>query len=242
MARGKGISRRELLRAGCCTAASFGMTAALGRLNMIHALAAGPSSGYQALVCVFLFGGNDSNNLIVPNDSAGYQNYATIRSNLALSQSSLLPIVTKTGNVPYGLHPQLPGLQSLFNSGQLAVVANVGTLAQPVTRTQYQQGTATVPVNLFSHSDQQGQWQTAQFDGYAPTGWAGRTADALQTLNAGAQYPPITSVAGGAIFCNGAQTEPYALIPGSSPGLTGYYGSAGDNARSGFVSAVAYVR
>ena len=231
MSRGKGISRRELLRAGCCTAASFSMTAALGRLNMIHALAAGPASGYQALVCVFLFGGNDSNNLIVPNDSAGYQNYAAIRSNLALSQSSLLPIVTKTGNVPYGLHPQLPGLQGLFNSGQLAVVANVGTLAQPVTRTQYQQGTATVPVNLFSHSDQQGQWQTAQFDGYAPTGWAGRTADALQTLNAGAQYPPITSVAGGAIFCNGAQTEPYALIPGTSPGLSGYYGSAGDNAR-----------
>ena len=144
------------------------MTAALGRLNMIHALAAGPASGYQALVCIFLFGGNDSNNLIVPNDTAGYQNYATIRANLALAQSSLLPIMAKTGNVPYGLHPQLPGLQALFNSGQLAVVANVGTLSQPVTRSQYQQGSVTLPVNLFSHSDQQGQWQTAQFDGSGP--------------------------------------------------------------------------
>jgi len=231
MPRGNGIPRRELLRAGCCTAASFGMTAALGRLNMIHALAAGPSSGYQALVCIFLFGGNDSNNLIVPNDTAGYQNYASIRENLALSQGSLLPIVMKTGKVPYGLHPQLPGLQALFNGGQLAVVANVGTLAQPVTRAQYKQGSATLPVNLFSHSDQQGQWQTAQFDGYSHTGWAGRTADVLQSLNAGAQYPPITSVAGGAILCNGAQTQPYALIPGSSPGLSGYYGSTADNAR-----------
>ncbi|MGA7840934.1 MAG: DUF1501 domain-containing protein, partial [Candidatus Acidiferrales bacterium] len=160
------------------------MTAALGRLNMIHALAAGPASGYQALVCIFLFGGNDSNNLIVPNDTAGYQNYATIRQNLALAQGSLLPIVAKTGKVPYGLHPQLPGLQGLFNSGQVAVVANVGTLSQPLTQAQYQQGTATIPVNLFSHSDQQGQWQTAQFDGSGSTGWAGRTADVLQSMNA----------------------------------------------------------
>jgi uncharacterized protein (DUF1501 family) len=123
MSRGNGISRRDLLRASCCTAASCGMTAALGRLNMIHVLAAGPTSGYQALLCVFLFGGNDSNNLIVPNDTTGYQNYATIGQNLALAQGSLLPIVAETGKVPYGLHPQLPGLQGHFNSGQVAVVA-----------------------------------------------------------------------------------------------------------------------
>jgi uncharacterized protein (DUF1501 family) len=231
MRRGNGISRRDILRAGCCSAASFAMTSALGRLNLIHALAAGQSGGYQALVCIFLFGGNDSNNLIVPNDTPGYQNYANIRANLALPQNSLLPIIAKTGSVPYGLHPNFPGLQALFNSGQLAVVANVGTLSQPVTRTQYQQGSVPLPVNLFSHSDQQGQWQTAQFDGFAPTGWAGRTADVLNPLNAGAQYPPITSVAGGAILCTGAQTQPYAMIPGSSPGLNGFHGSASDNAR-----------
>jgi uncharacterized protein (DUF1501 family) len=231
MRRGNGISRRDILRAGCCSAASFAMTSALGRLNLIHALAAGPSSGYQALVCIFLFGGNDSNNLIVPNDTPGYQNYANIRANLALPQNSLLPIIAKTGSVPYGLHPNFPGLQALFNSGQLAVVANVGTLSQPVTRSQYQQGSVPLPLNLFSHSDQQGQWQTAQFDGYGPTGWAGRTADVLLPLNAGSQYPPITSVAGGAILCTGAQTQPYAMIPGSSPGLSGFYGSASDNAR-----------
>src|SRR5580700_4568818 len=232
MRGGNGITRRDILRAGCCSAASFAMTSALGRLNLIHALATGQSSGYQALVCIFLFGGNDSNNLIVPNDTPGYQNYANIRANLALPQSSLLPIIAKTGSVPYGLHPNFPGLQALFNSGQLAVVANVGTLSQPVTRSQYQQGSVALPVNLFSHSDQQGQWQTAQFDGFAPTGWAGRTADVLKPLNAGAQFPPITSVAGGAIICTGAQTQPYALIPGSSPGLTGYSsGSASANAR-----------
>ncbi len=113
----------------------------------------------------------------------------------------------------------------------MALVANVGTLAQPLTQAQYKANSATIPVNLFSHSDQQGQWQTAQFDGYAPTGWAGRTADALQSLNAGAQYPPITSVAGGAILCNGVQTEPYALIPGSTPGLSGFSSSTQSSAR-----------
>jgi uncharacterized protein (DUF1501 family) len=226
------FTRRDFVRISCCTAASFGMTAALGRLNLIHALAGAPTTGYRALVCIFLFGGNDSNNMIVPNDTAGYMNYANIRSNLALPQNMLLPIIAKTGNVPYGLHPQLPGLQGLFGSGQVAVVANVGTLAQPVTRMQYQQGGATLPVNLYSHSDQQGQWQTADFTGFSGSGWAGRTADKLVAMNGGAQYPPITSVAGGAILCNGELTQPYALSPGSSPGLRGYNGSsAAANAR-----------
>lgn len=224
-------TRRDFLRASCCTAASFGMAAGLGRLNMIQALAA-PATDYRALVCIFLFGGNDSNNLIVPNDVAGYQNYATTRVNLALPQNSLLPVIAKTGQVPYGLHPQLAGLQNLFTGGQLAVLANVGTLAQPTTRAQYLNRTATLPANLFSHSDQQQQWQTAQFDGLGRTGWAGRTADRLQTLNAGALFPPITSVAGGAILCTGEQTQPFALIPGLAPGLQGFDNSAAASARS----------
>ena len=230
MRREKGVSRRDFVRIGCCTAASFGMTAALGRLNMIQAFAA-PATDYRALVCIFLFGGNDSNNMIIPNDPAGYLNYSTIRANLALPQNTLLPIVAKTGNVPYGLHPQLPGLQGLFGSGQLAVLANVGTLAQPTTQAQYQQGGATLPINLFSHSDQQAQMQTANFAGFSPSGWGGRTADKLQSLNAGAQYPPITSVAGGAIMCVGDQTVPFTLSPGASPGLNGYFGSAAQDAR-----------
>jgi uncharacterized protein (DUF1501 family) len=231
MAREKGVSRRDFVRIGCCTAASFGFSAALGRLNMIQAFAGAPASGYRALVCIFLFGGNDSNNMIVPNDSAGYLNYATLRANLALAQNTLLPVTAKTGKVPYGLHPQLPGLQALFSGGQAAVLANVGTLAQPLTQAQYQQGGATLPVNLFSHSDQQGQMQTADFSGFSPSGWGGRAADKLQSLNAGAQYPPITSVAGGAIMCLGDQTVPFVLSPGGTPGLAGYYGSSAQSAR-----------
>src|SRR5271155_1346269 len=135
MRREKGVSRRDFVRIGCCTAASFGMTAALGRLNMIQAFAA-PATDYRALVCIFLFGGNDSNNTTIPSDPAGYLTSSPTRANLALPQNTLLPIVAKTGNVPYGLHPQLPGLQGLFNSGQVAFLANVGTLAQPITRAQ----------------------------------------------------------------------------------------------------------
>ena len=225
------FSRRDFIRMGCCSAASFGVTAAFGHLNLIHAFAANPTTDYRALVCIFLFGGNDSNNMLIPNDSAGYLNYQTLRSNLAIPQNTLLPITAKTGNVPYGLHPELTGLQGLFNSGQVAFLANVGTLAQPVTRAQYMAGGPTLPINLFSHSDQQTQWQTAQFDGTGNTGWAGRTADNLQTLNAGALYPPITTVAGGAILTTGAQTQPYALIPGSTPGLNGFDSSAPANAR-----------
>jgi uncharacterized protein (DUF1501 family) len=231
------VSRRNFVRMGCCTASSFALTAAIGRLNLIHAYAAG-ATDYRALVCIFLFGGNDANNLIVPNDNAGYQNYAQIRSTLALPQTSILPITSKTtqasGQNSYGLHPNLTGLQGLFNSGQMALLANVGTLAQPLTRAQYlagATGTTVLPNNLFSHSDQQQQWQTAQFTGFSATGWAGRTADALQSMNAGAQFPPVTSVAGGAILCTGAQTQPYALSPGMSPGLTGFTGSAASNAR-----------
>lgn len=233
------VTRRNFVRMGCCTAASFGLTAAIGRLNLIHAFAAPAATDYKALVCIFLFGGNDANNLIIPNDNAGYQNYAKIRSTLALPQTSILPVISKTTNASgqnsYGLHPNLTTLQPLFTSGQLAFMANVGTLAQPLTRAQYLAGSTggtVLPSNLFSHSDQQQQWQTAQFTGFSATGWAGRTADALQSLNVGAQFPPITSVAGGAILLTGAQTTPYALAPGTSPGLT--------NVTSGSAKQVAF--
>lgn len=231
MARENKMTRRDFVRRSCCTAASFGLGATLGRLNLIQALAATPAPGYRALVCIFLFGGNDSNNMIVPNDPTGYQNYSKLRVNLALPQSSLLPIVARTGSVPYGLHPNLTGMQGLFGSGQLAIIANVGTLGQPLTRAQYQQGGSALPMNLFSHSDQQAQWQTANFNGFASSGWAGRTADKVQVMNAGALFPPIISVAGGAILCTGEQTQPYALTPGTTPGLSGYDGSAAADAR-----------
>ncbi len=228
-----GHTRREFVRRTCCTAAALGVASSFSRFGLVNALAQSPTD-YRALVCIFLFGGNDANNLLVPNDSAGYANYLNIRKPLsgggiALDQSSLLPIISKTQQVGtnlFGLHQNVPELQTLFGKGELAFLANVGSLVAPTTRAQYLAKSQTVPNNLFSHADQQTQWQTSEPNefatgGLATTGWAGRVADKVQrAFNASSMFPPITSVAGSAIFCTGQQTQPYALIPGSTLGLT----------------------
>jgi uncharacterized protein (DUF1501 family) len=232
------LTRREMIRQSCCTAAALGMAASFSRFGLINALAQAPTD-YKALVCIFLFGGNDANNMLIPNDTAGYANYLKYRvdvnsGGLALPQNTLLPIASKTqqnGQTAFALHPDLVEVQSLFTSGQLAFLANVGPLAQPLTQLQYQQKSSTIPANLFSHADQQEQWQTLQVDGFYKTGWAGRLADNIGSLNLNAMFPPVTSVAGSAIFCTGQQTSPYAIIPGTTPGLSGFDTSAPSTAR-----------
>ena len=228
------LTRRELLRKSCCAAAAVGMAASYSRFGLINALAQAPSN-YQALVCIFLFGGNDANNMLIPMDTAGYANYLKYRidvnsGGLALPQNTLLPITAKTaqnGETSFALHPNLPEVQSLYTSGKLAFLANVGPLSEPITRAQYQQNLLTIPANLFSHADQQNQWQTLQLDGFYKTGWAGRLADSLGS----SMFPPITSVAGSAIFGTGQTTQPYAIIPGTTPGLSGFDSSAASTAR-----------
>jgi uncharacterized protein (DUF1501 family) len=220
------LTRRDFIRHSCCTAAVFGAATSFSRLGLIQALAQG--SPFRALVCIFLFGGNDSNNLVIPNDnsaSTGYPNYFNIRNaaGLAIPQASLLPIASKTqqnGSTSFGLHPSMLELAALFTAGKLAFLANVGSLSTPVTRAQYLAPKPPVPVNLFSHSDQQEQWQSLQMNGLYQTGWAGRMADKIQPVfNPTSQFPPITSVAGSAIFNTGQQTSPYAIIPNSTPAL-----------------------
>src|ERR1700727_68315 len=132
------LTRRELFRKSCCAAAAVGMASSYSRFGLINALAQAPSN-YQALVCIFLFGGNDANNLLIPMDTAGYANYQKLRGalasgGLALDQTSLLPIMSRTaqnGGQAFGLHPNVTELQGLFNSNKLAFLANVGTLSQP---------------------------------------------------------------------------------------------------------------
>ncbi len=225
------VSRREFICKTCTTAGALSVAAALERYGVLNALAQG-GGNYKALVCIFLFGGNDGNNLIAPIDDVGtsgfkYSDYAAIRTaqsggGLALTQAEMLQVAAATaqpsGAVNFGFHPALSQTRSLFQSGRAAVVANMGTLYEPVTRAEYLARSKPVPANLFSHSDQQQQWQTSQFDGFGTTGWAGRTADRVHTLfNVGAQYPPITTVAGTAIICTGIQTQPYALAPTTNP-------------------------
>lgn len=224
--RNTATSRRSFLRYASLAAA--GNAAGLRPFGMLNALAstgaaATGSTGYKALVCVFLYGGNDANNTIIPFDTKGYANYATLRGPLALAQNSLL---TLPGLANFALHPNLPEIQALVNTGQAAVVANVGTLLQPTTRTQYLAGSVN-PVNLFSHPDQQEEWQNVSASGSTATGWAGRMADVMgATHNGGASIPMVTSVAGDTLFCNGSTTTPIAVSPGNTSGATCSEGSA----------------
>ena len=223
-------TRRDFFRLACCSAATASIVGGLSKFGLVSAMAQG-TTDYKALVCIFFFGGNDSNNMIVPFDTAGYDNYQTVRANLALPQASLLPLQTGS-QANFSMHPNLPELQSLFNNDKaLAVLTNVGTLVQPTNRAQYQKF-QNLPQNLFSHSDQQDQWQTTQLSGLPNAGWAGKVADKLgPAFNSGAQFPPILSVAGSPIFCTGDTTRPFSMNPGSTPGLQGFDSSAASQAR-----------
>jgi uncharacterized protein (DUF1501 family) len=214
----------------CCSAAAAAFMSGVSKFGMINAYAQS-ASDYKALVCIFLFGGNDGNNLLMPFDSAGFQTYASLRGGLALAQNAVLPINTASGNVPYALHPRLTDWQSLFNSKQLALLANVGTLVAPITRDQYLKKTQSVPLNLFSHYDQQRQWQTSIPQDVATRGWAGRIADKMSAMNAPSVFPTITSVAGNAILATGVSTHPVTINPGQTLGFSRFDTSAAGVAR-----------
>jgi uncharacterized protein (DUF1501 family) len=187
---------------------------AFERFGLLQAFA--QSTDYKALVCIFLFGGNDSGNMVIPYDN--YASYATTRavSGLAIPQSSLLQIdVPSIGN-RFGFHPSLTGLHALWEDGKAAVVCNVGPLVEPTNRAAYTNGTVRVPFNLFSHSDQQNQWQTAVSSTASGTGWGGRLADKTTALNA-PTFPPLTSVAGTPIFVAGNVEQPLAIAPAPTP-------------------------
>lgn len=214
------IRRRSFIKYASLAAA--GNLAGLRPFGALNALAA-TGTDYKALVCVFLYGGNDANNMIVPYDTKGYATYSAVRGPLALAQNTLLPL-TPLPN--FALHPSLTDVQTLFNSGAAAMVANVGTLTQPLTRAQYLAG-STVPSNLFSHPDQQIEWQNAAASGATTTGWAGRISDALTgTYNAGATIPMLTSVSGDTLFCDGVKTTPVSVSPGNLGGASCSEGAA----------------
>jgi uncharacterized protein (DUF1501 family) len=215
-------SRRDFLRRTGCTAASVAAIATgLDRLGMVNVLAA--PSDYRALVCVFMNGGNDSHNMIIPMDTAGYNAYFAIRNpyGLAIAQAALGPsTITPPGLTPFAMHPSLgpatptsPSLLGIWNSGKLAVVANVGPLVEPLTQAQYK-GSGKKPYQLFSHSDQVTQWQTSISNTRGQTGWGGRIADRVVSLNSGNGFPVVTSIAGTQVFNLGAATRPLGMGTG----------------------------
>jgi uncharacterized protein (DUF1501 family) len=228
------LSRRRFIGRACSAVGATGMLSALAQLRMIGALAADSApTDYKALVCLFLYGGNDSNNLLVPVDNANYQLYSTDRTVLALPQSSLLPITPKTysDGRSWGLHPSLAEVQQLFAQGTLALLANTGTLVQPVTLAQYNAGTVALPPQLFSHANQQVQWQSSVPDQPFKTGWGGRLADIVNALNSNPKISMSVSVAGQNSFEVANTVSQFAVSPTGAIVLSGTSGSAIANAR-----------
>ena len=231
-------SRRDFLKRSCCTAAAGLAAASFSRFGLMNALAQS-TQDYKALVCVFMFGGNDANNLIVPLSSADYTAYQQKRAVLALPQASLLPVTPASLGTPFGFHPRFTDIQGLFNGGHAALLANVGTLVRPTTRAQFQNGQVQVPRNLFSHEDQQDQMQTATLIGGSQTGWAGRTADKIQAVYGGS-FPIAISLAGTSIFCEGIVSSPIQASGDPSQLLKGFNGAEGDARRTAFQNLLTF--
>ena len=217
------ISRRNTLKALSAGALASG----LGGFTLPFANAQSAPADYKALVCIFLFGGNDGNNMIVPADAAGYAGYSAIRnvdSGINIAQSELLTFKPTNTSATYGFHPALSAVHPLFGQGKLAVIANAGPLLAPITKAQYLAGVSR-PDQLFSHSDQQAQWQSGVSDQPSRTGWGGRLADAIASMNGSNTFPVLTSVAGSALYTTGNTQSPLAIPSSGGFGLTGLTGT-----------------
>lgn len=196
-----GLSRRGFARQSAC--ASLGITGianSLAQWSLVQsALAADPPGGYKALVCLFLYGGMDSNNILIP--AAGHPSradYDSARGVLAIPDVDLSSISPDNTADPFGLNPSFAPAAALFNAGELAFVANTGSLAYPIaTRDEYLNKTVALPPQLFSHSDQQTQWQSSIPDKPYRSGWGGRVAELINdSYNAAGKVSMNISLAG----------------------------------------------
>ncbi len=190
--------------------------------NAVAADLPADSEDRKTLVCLYLHGGIDSYNVLVPNDASRYADYSATRTNLALPRESLLPLnqAANGDGQDYGIHPAMGGLQSLFNGDgtpegprRLSFISNIGTLMEPMTMTDYKDRLKPRPRGLFSHSDQTEQWQTSLPQGDVNlTGWAGRVADVLHDQsNGGSQTSMSISLAGNNIFQVGRDTQQFVM-------------------------------
>jgi uncharacterized protein (DUF1501 family) len=232
------ISRRDALCAGAAVIASADV---FGGLGTKRAIAANPYvSGYKALVCVNLSGGNNAFNMIVPTTPAAYATYQASRTNLAIDSTTLLPLngMASDGN-QYGFHPSCPELQSLFNAGNLAIVGNVGTLVQPTTVAQAQAGSVPLPPQLFSHIDQSGQWMTSIPQSQELIGWAGRLADVLLANEVPVHLAfNINMTQGSNAWQTGKNANQYVLGVGAAPTLVALTDNYLNNTRSKAIQAL----
>jgi len=220
-------SRRAFLQRGAALSLAAGATPWALSLAAMGEAAAQTATDYKALVCVFLYGGNDYANTVVPYDQASHDSYTGFRSNIALDRSALAatvlnpvaPAAPLPGGQQYALAPGLAPLLPLFDAGRMSVVLNVGTLIQPTTKAQYTSKSAPLPPKLFSHNDQQSYWQASSPEG-AASGWGGRIGDLFAAGNGNATFSCV-SVAGNAVFLSGKSAVQYQVTTSGSVAVSG---------------------
>lgn len=219
-------TRRSFLGKSC---AAIGYTTLFSSLINMKAIAAAAfdnsalADDYKALVFILLHGGNDSYNMLIPRSTGAYNEYATTRSNLAIAQNQLLPInpLVSDGR-DYGLHPAMAGIQNLFETNKLAFISNIGTLVEPATKQQIYDESVQTPLGLFSHSDQQQQWQSGRPNERTNIGWGGRIADLVHSTNLNEQISMNISLNGINVFQYGETIIPYVINEEGSIGLRDY--------------------
>ena len=216
-------SRRAFLqRASALSLAGSATPWALNLAAMGEAAAAS-ATDYKALVCVFLYGGNDYGNTLIPYDNARYTAYQSMRPTLAYAQSALTPTlltpsVALPGGIQYAIAPELSPLLPIFNAGRMGVLLNVGTLVQPTTKAQYTANSVPLPPKLFSHNDQQSVWQSSSPEG-ATSGWGGRMGDLFESGNGNATFTCV-NVSSNAVFLSGKQAVQYQVSASGPVALT----------------------
>ncbi len=239
------MDRRHFIGTASC--AAIGSTTFFSTLFNLQSMSAASlfntnalnnQEDYRALVCIMLGGGNDSYNMVVPTNNEHYQQYKITRSNQALNQNALLKLAPKSfKKKELGLHPAMPELKALFDQEKLAILCNVGTLVQPTDIRDYNNG-SKLPFGLFSHADQDKQWQTSIPQTNAPTGWAGRLADMVKSANSNQNISMNISLSGKNIFQLGQEASEYSILPTGtgSIGISGYKGASSfDQIRTGAV-------
>jgi uncharacterized protein (DUF1501 family) len=228
------MHRRDLLKRSLCLAASSAaFTALSGKLSLVQAATMAKSQGrllgndYRALVCVFLYGGNDCFNWIVPRDVGAHNTYATTRGSIAVPRSELVSLTPTANGAAYGLHPggatgagnaphaAVTTLANLFNQANspLAIVANTGPLLYPITKTQYQNESVPTPPQLFSHEDQTSYWQTPTANSFDRLGWGGLLADRFALSNVNQNLAMTISTDGENVYQAGEDVVPYFVSP-----------------------------